>query len=409
MAIFRQEVLTRQRHRLSGDINMALPLSWRVCGVLLFASVLIAGSFLSLASYSRTTVVTGILAPTAGVARVVSSTSGTLVRLLAEAGTPVRSGAPLAVIRTGLTLAEGERNAQAQLGTLYAQQRGLDIQAAQIAAAAASRSSESDQQVADHRAAMDVLDEQIAIQDHLVRAARVDLDAARQIAVNGFVSKRDLMNREETYATRRQELLRLQRERTQNRNAIGETLAKKRSVQAEANAQVASLAAQRSDIAQRSTEASAQDAYQLTAPLDGRVAVVTARTGDNVPANTALMLIVPDGSPLRAELFAPSSAIGLLAVGQEVRLAVDAFPFQHFGTVPARIEAIAAAPEMQETDGGRRQNQYRVVARLERDWISAYGKRRPLITGMTFSARIVVERRTMLQWLLAPLIAGGQR
>lgn len=388
---------------------MALPLSWKFCGILLFASVVIAGLFLSIASYSRFATVSGTLAPTAGVARVVSSTSGTLVKLFAGPGAQVRAGMPLAVIRTGLTLSEGERSSQAQLGTLRSQQRGLDLQAAQIAAAAASRANEIGGQIANHRAAIGLLDRQIAIQADLIETAREDLETARRIAVRGFVPKREVDSREAILATRRQELLRLQREREQNQHAIGEALAAKKTVQAEAQGQSASLAAQRSDIEQRRIGARAQDAYQLASPVDGRIAVVTTRLGDSVAADGALMLIVPNGSPLRAELAVPSSAIGFLAVGQEVRLAVDAFPYQHFGTVPARIETIATAPETMKIESGQQRSYYPVTARLERDWVPADGKRQPLITGMSFSARIVIERRTLLQWLLAPLMVAGQR
>ncbi len=388
---------------------MALPLSWQACGALLFAIVVMAGLFLSVGSYSRTEVVSGTLQPTAGVARVVPSASGTLVKLFVDAGAPVSVGAPLAVIRTGLTLSEGERSSQAQLETLHAQERGLHRQAAQIDAAANSRADEINREIADHRAAIESLDRQIEIQENLVQTALADLDLARRIAARGFVSKRDVDNREVIYSARRQDLLRLQRDRTQNLHAITEALAAKATVQAEAGAQSASLAAQQSEIAQRRTQARAQEAYQLTSPVAGQVAVVSARLGDNVPADKALMLVVPEGSPLRAELTVPSSAIGFLAIGQQVRLAVDAFPFQHFGTVPARIEAIAAAPEILKSENGQQQSYYPVTARLERNWIPAYGKRQPLITGMTFSARVVTERRTLLQWLLAPLIAADRR
>ena len=209
MAIFREQVLARQQQRLTGDINMALPLSWRLSGILLFATIVIATVFLAIASYSRITVVSGTLEPTAGVARIVSSTSGTLVKLFADAGTQVRAGSPLAVIRTGLTLPEGERSAEAQLGTLRSQQRGLDLQASQIAVAMVSRAAEIDRQIADHRAAVALLDRQIEIQNTLIQAARDDLEAARQIAVNGFVSKQDVAKREALYATRQQDLLRL--------------------------------------------------------------------------------------------------------------------------------------------------------------------------------------------------------
>ena len=55
------------------------------------------------------------------------------------------------------------------------------------------------------------------------------------------------------------------------------------------------------------------------------------------------MTLLPDGASLLAELFVPSRAIGFVEPGQRVRLMVDAFPYQRFGTLGGRVETVSQA------------------------------------------------------------------
>ena len=52
-------------------------------------------------------------------------------------------------------------------------------------------------------------------------------------------------------------------------------------------------------------------------------------------------VIIPEGAKLEAELLAPSRAVGFIRPGQEVRLMLQAFPHQRFGTVKGEIKAMS--------------------------------------------------------------------
>ena len=52
---------------------------------------------------------------------------------------------------------------------------------------------------------------------------------------------------------------------------------------------------------------------------------------------------------------------------------------------------------------------YLVTAELDEPFVTAFGRRQPLLPGMTLSARIVTERQSLLQWLFQPLFAVGRR
>ncbi|HVG47786.1 MAG TPA: HlyD family secretion protein, partial [Rubellimicrobium sp.] len=111
----------------------------------------------------------------------------------------------------------------------------------------------------------------------------------------------------------------------------------------------------------------------------------------------------------QAELFVPTRAIGFVEVGQDVRILYDAFPYQHFGTYRGRVAKISqtiltssdvAAPVTP------REPAYRATVALERQDVDAYGKRMPLQPDMLLRADVILERRTLVQWILNPLLSA---
>jgi membrane fusion protein len=52
---------------------------------------------------------------------------------------------------------------------------------------------------------------------------------------------------------------------------------------------------------------------------------------------------------------------------------------------------------------------YLVTASLSRPWVKAFGRRQPLLPGMTLAARIIAERESLFHWLFQPLFAVRNR
>jgi membrane fusion protein len=92
--------------------------------------------------------------------------------------------------------------------------------------------------------------------------------------------------------------------------------------------------------------------------------------------------------------------------GQTVAIKYAAFPYQKFGVQRARVERIETtvlSPEELRTPVSSQEPVYRMVAALDAQSVRAYGKSYPLQLGMLLEAEIVLERRTILQWMLEPL------
>ena len=80
----------------------------------------------------------------------------------------------------------------------------------------------------------------------------------------------------------------------------------------------------------------------LRAPMDGRIAeAADLRVGAVVDEGDRLAAIVPEG-PLRVVAqFAPASAIGRVRVGQPARVRLIGFPWAEYGSLRARVTAVA--------------------------------------------------------------------
>lgn len=149
----------------------------------------------------------------------------------------------------------------------------------------------------------------------------------------------------------------------------------------------------------------------ITAPVTGQVIVAEAREGMVANANSTLFVLAREGGRLQARMLVPSRAIGFLESGQEVRLAVDAFPFQRFGSVRAQITQIsgtALMPGQAEVPLAFQDASYIVNADLVGNDLQAYGQSVRIENGMQFSADIIIDRRSLIEWLLDPLYAAGR-
>jgi membrane fusion protein len=56
-----------------------------------------------------------------------------------------------------------------------------------------------------------------------------------------------------------------------------------------------------------------------------------------------------------------------------------------------------------------RQPRYRIRVALDQQSILAYGKVEHLLSGMAVEADLLLDRRTLLEWLLEPLLGARQR
>jgi membrane fusion protein len=103
----------------------------------------------------------------------------------------------------------------------------------------------------------------------------------------------------------------------------------------------------------------------------------------------------------------PARAIGFIEPRQPVRLAFDAFPFQRFGFYGGHVETVSRTLLRPAEVVGPimlHEPSYRVTVVLDRQAITAFGRDFPLAADMTLKADIVFDRRSLMEWLLEPVL-----
>ena len=228
------------------------------------------------------------------------------------------------------------------------------------------------------------------------------------------MSRRDLDQRVTTALVAREEQMEIDAETLRLRRELNASRNRLAALASELATQQAERAAAEADLTQRQTETQAQSIQVVTAPVSGEIAALPVRAGQNVTQDTVLAALIPAGAPLEAELFVPSSAAGFVRPGQTIRLLYDAFPHEKFGAAEATIVSISPtvlAPGEVAFPGGGPVGQpvFRVRAALSKDSVRAYGREAPLRAGMTLRANMILERRSLVEWLLDPLYAAGRR
>nr|WP_294851676.1 HlyD family efflux transporter periplasmic adaptor subunit [uncultured Sphingomonas sp.] len=407
--LFRKEVLEEKADRLTGEVQVAVPIPWQAIGYLLFGSIAAALIFLALGSYARIETVTGSIVPDAGVSLVLPTRTGTISEISVRDGQYVEKGAPLVRIRSELDSPSGGSSEGAIAAAIVQQDSSLAVQMAAINAATQAQRTQLVAQRAGLSAEIGQLESQLVYQKELVSSAEDDISRTKVVADRGFISARDMRTREDQLLSRRQGLSQITQALASKRAALIEAQRSTAQMEAQAVAQSASISASRAQVAQAAASTDGSRGYVIRAPFAGRVSGLTAKVGQQVSTQSPLMSVVPQGAVLQAQLAVPTTAIGFVKKGQVVRLAVDAFPYQKFGTVEGRVLSVSQSAIPQQTANGAAVAVYPVTVALGRETVEAYHRQERLLPGMSLTARVVADRQSLFEWLFEPLFAVRKR
>ena len=132
----------------------------------------------------------------------------------------------------------------------------------------------------------------------------------------------------------------------------------------------------------------------VTMPVAGLVAEMkVSAPGELLTAGQLVATIVPDGVPLIVEAAVPNSDIGFVRAGIEGRIKVDAYPFQQFGTLPARVRTVLP--------GLGRDNNFTVQLELLQSALPALEGDLPLFPGLTVEAELLTARQRLVHVVFA--------
>ena len=175
---------------------------------------------------------------------------------------------------------------------------------------------------------------------------------------------------------------------------------------------LAEIAEAVSRLAQRETAVEASVSQIVIAPVAGQVSALHVIDGQTVLADTLALSLLPVSALFHAELLVPARSIGMLDEAARVRLRFDSYPFEKYGLYGATVERIAGSlilPGDARLPVAVVEPVYRVRATLDQQYIEVDGSRRALTAGIALKADILLSQRSLLEWMLAPVISAGSR
>lgn len=407
-SLFRKEVLESRTDRLYGNVHIFLPLSWHFIGYGMLACLVLTSMFLTMANYAQVVHVNGHITLDKGVAKITAAQRGIVTSIFVSDGQEVKKGQPLMRIRSGLYLRDNVTVPYKMLQSLKHQSKLLAFQIDSLKLSQQAEKLEIQSKIKGLQREIARIITQISIQRRLIYFADKNYHRFEQLARQSLVSQQSLESSATTLALKQQILGQLQEHLENKRTSLMSNQRQILYSHASISAQIADISVKRAKIEQQIAQVQSEQGYLLVAPFDGTITGVTAKIGQPT-SQSSLMLVVPKKAHIEAELDIPTKLIGFLKVGQQTRLLIDAFPYERFGTVSAKINYISTAAEIQTTAGSLKIPLYLVTVSIEEPWVRAFGKKQPLIPGMVLSARIQTQKQTLLEWLFEPLFAVTKR
>jgi len=406
--LFRQEVLDFQRHnRQWGRVVPLQPMSIRLMVWSVVAATAVVIAFLFFAQYARKETVAGYLTPSSGTAKVFAARQGTISAVYVEQGEKVDAGQRLLTVSTGEVDANGKDVNAVMLSTLEQQRQSLTRQIATEVQRTASERQRLTAQTQRLEAERSLIDLQMATQRERIRGLEQLAANGAKLIGKGLVSDIDQKHREGAVLEQRQALISQEQEMAKRQGSLTETRFNLDQLQFAQAEKIQALHNELSTVEQRIAELNGKQAYIVRAPIAGRISLLQVSAGQPADPQRLAMEILPSGSPLEAALFIPTRAIGFVEVGQKVRILYDAFPYQRFGTYEGKITKVSQTVLMKADTVAPielKEPAYTATVALDRPDVDAHGRKVALQPDMLLRADIILETRTLADWLLTPLL-----
>lgn len=411
--LFRPEAVDAQRGSWLGGVQLTRPpgLGWMTAITLgLLVALLL---FLWFAGYTRKASAPGVLVPDRGLMRVVAAAAGTVLERRVGEGQAVRAGDVLFVLAVERPLLGGDARAQVRR-SLDERRRHLADAAQAQRALAGTRVAALERRLAALQTEQAQLDAEATLQRQRLELGEQALARLQSLQAERFVSPAQVQNKTEELIGLRAQLQALVRQRSALQREAAEIDGERRAEPLLAGSAVSGLQRELSQADREAAEHEAEQRLVVRAPQDGTVATVLAEAGQSVAQAAALVTLVPAGAVLQAQLYAPSSAVGFVQSGQEVRLRFEAFPYQKYGQQPARVLQVSRTPlaaselaalALPAAEAGRGgEPLFRITVALEGEPVA-----QPLSAGMRLQADVLLERRRLVEWLFEPLLGLRER
>ncbi len=404
-----------------------LPRLARITGYLLTGMIVSFLVWASIAKVDRIVVAPGKLVSSEPLIVVQPLESAIVRDILVKAGDTVRKGEVVAHLDPTFVTAEAT--------SLTTQKASLDAEIDRLLAElsdlpyAAGDDPERRRQaslLAEHKAeiaaSLDALDAQISKDEAALAtnagrqtavASRIALlrsieDIRAKLFEKNYVSRVEMLEAQAATLTATAELDQLKGEAVEQQHELASDQARRAAFDREwrrkVEQELVDATRRRDAVAEELTKAARKaELSALVAPTDGVVMEIAHRSiGSVLQPAEPLVTIVPAGAPLKAEVEIDAADIGSVATGSTVRVKVEAFPFQRYGTLDGTLEVVS--PDAFRRESPAIGAYFRGLVGFESLALSGLGDAVRLTPGMTVTAEIHAGEQRLIAYISYPVI-----
>lgn len=146
----------------------------------------------------------------------------------------------------------------------------------------------------------------------------------------------------------------------------------------------------------------------VKSPVDGIIKQIHMNTiGGVVKSGFDLVEVVPQSNVLLIEAKIDPKDIAFINPSQKAIVKLTAYDFSIYGGLDAKIIEISADSIVDKEDKNQK-SYYKVVVRTDKNYLEKDGKRLPIIPGMIASVDIITGQKTILDFVLKPILKTKQ-
>lgn len=404
--LFRKEAIDHQGQKLDGEVTIATHMSFNWILGLILGIVVIGLTYLFLGDYHRKEVVSGYLRPTEGLSKVYPLGLGVIDEIFVTEGQSVAKGDLLARVRMDRLLSSGtdvndtivsELNKQKALikenlkNQKLLSKVNIEMLDSQVSATAF--------QVKQAEKQLDLLQKRVELSEKRVSDTELLIE-------KGFASNSDLQTVEENLLVIQQQAEDVEGQLLKQQEQLSQYKFQRRQVPISYQETVVKLRSELANLNQQVTQTASLRSYDVRSERDGVVSNLLIKEGMVTQLNSPLMTILPETLNLEAVLFVPTRAYGFVEEQQVTRIRYQAFPYQRFGIYEGVIASVSKSillPNETSFPVSFREPVYQVVVKLDKQNAVAYGTSVSLQAGMLLEADIMVDSRSLFEWLFEPI------
>lgn len=406
MSLFRKEAVAHQTERLTGVITLAQPLSIKLTVLILMLIAMAIVAFIFSAEYSRKETVRGFLMPNKGMVKSFANQGGTIEKLWVQEGDKVSKDQSLATIVIKQNNSQGIDLSTQLIAQLHQQTQLLDDEIKQHQQLRQQEIANLDAQQQALKKQRWALKSQYQLANEKLTILEAQKKQLKQLNQQGFVTSVEKDQQQQALLEAKQEKQNIARLLLQQENDLNQVTFNQTNIPQQYALRINNLKRQQADLQRQLAQVNSNHQYTVTASNSGIVTGIQVVEGETLSTTKALLHILPQGSELIAELLLPTRSAGFVQVGNTTRLRFDAFPYQRFGFIESKITRFDQAlinPNEIQLPIALQEPVYRLRAKLNQQQMQAFGKAFNLKSGMLFEADIMLEQRSLIEWLLEPI------